>query len=191
MNKLNWTVFVSQSGKEVYDICQQVGIVPKLLITNNRKKLREDVVSFLEREGCELRSIPFRPNILDYFQEDILSSTIITLHGYLRILPGRFIETYGKPIYNGHPGLITHNEELKGKDPQIRAWEGKYDTVGSVVHLVTEGVDEGRVTYFTAVENVTNSLDEMYELLRQTSLVTWVKFFKENLLVNQKENLIL
>jgi folate-dependent phosphoribosylglycinamide formyltransferase PurN len=37
--------------------------------------------------------------------------------------------------------------DLKGKDPQIRTWENinNYQFIGSVVHKVTPGVDEGPV----------------------------------------------
>lgn len=190
MMKLNWTVFLSQSGKELYDLCNLLNIIPKRVVTNNPKKMNEDVVTFLKTKGCELKTIPFNPLLDHYLQEDILSSSIITLHGYLRILPSEFIARYSpRTIYNGHPGLITYYEELKGKDPQIRAWEGKYPTVGSVIHKVTAGVDEGEVVRFTAINNTATSLEEMYNLLRETSLDTWKKFFKENIfqLENCKE----
>lgn len=185
MKHLDWTVFVSQTGSEVLNLCQQLGVVPKLLITNNPKKLREDVILFLKDTECKLTVIPFNPSLEHYLQEDILSSKIITLHGYLRILPGEFIQSYRpRAIYNGHPGLITYYPELKGKDPQIRAWEGKYPTIGSVVHEVTEGVDEGKVVRFTAVPNHEDSLDGVYEQLKHTSLDAWLKFFRENLLAD-------
>lgn len=185
MKKLNWTVFVSQTGSEVMSLARALNKVPSLLVTNNPKKLREDVKTFLEENGCELRVIPFNPLLEHYLQEDILNSNIITLHGYLRIIPSEFILRYSpRRIYNGHPGLITMYPELKGKDPQIRAWEGKYGIVGSVVHEVTEGVDEGDVLRFTGVENTTASLDEMFNVLRETSLETWVEFFTKNLLAD-------
>jgi len=102
------------------------------------------------------------------------------LHGFLRILPPELFQYLTGKIYNGHPGLITYFPELKGKDPQIRAWEGKYDTIGSVVHKVTEGVDEGEVVRFAAISNTAQSLDDMYNLLRGTSLDSWIRFFKNN-----------
>lgn len=186
MKKLNWTVFVSQTGSEVMNLAKALNVVPSLLLTNNPKKLKEEVMWFLKDNGCELRVIPFNPLLEHYLQEDILSSNIITLHGYLRILPGEFIQSYRpRVVYNGHPGLITYYPELKGKDPQERAWRGNYPTIGSVVHEVTEGVDEGEVVRFTAVPNHENSLDGVYEQLRHTSLDAWVKFFTENLLVDR------
>ena len=83
MMKLNWTVFLSQSGKELYDICNLLNIVPSRVVTNNPKKMNEDVVTFLKAKGCELKTIPFKPLLEHYLQDDILNSSIITLHGYL------------------------------------------------------------------------------------------------------------
>jgi len=185
MKQLDWCCFVSQTGSEVLGLCEQLRIVPKLLITNNPKKLREDVILFLKDNGCKLTVIPFNPSLEHYLQEDILSSKIITLHGYLRILPGEFIESY-KPraVYNGHPGLITEYPELKGKDPQIRAHEGGYGTIGSVIHEVTAGVDEGDVVHIKSAQNITTTLDGMYELLKYLSLRCWNEFFREKLLVD-------
>lgn len=186
MKKISWTTFISQTGSEVMSLAKALNIVPSLLITNNPKKLKEEVILFLKDNGCELRVIPFNPLLEHYLQEDILNSNIITLHGYLRILPGEFIQSYRpRAIYNGHPGLITDYPELKGKDPQVRAWEGQYNFIGSVVHEVTEGVDEGEVVDCTFRVNKATSLDSMYDLLRETSMGAWTSFFKNNLLVDQ------
>lgn len=183
MHRLDWTVFASQTGSEVLQICSSLQIVPRYLVTNNPKKLREDVISFLKANKCEIRVIPFNPLLEHYLQEDILNSKIITLHGYLRILPSEFIQRYSpRKIYNGHPGLITLYPELKGKDPQIRAWEGKYKKIGSVIHEVTEGVDEGEVIYTIEAQNIVQSLDGMYDLLRHCSWRCWFNFFREKLL---------
>ena len=46
-----------------------------------------------------------------------LKHDLITLHGYLRIIPENICKQC-KHIYNGHPGLINMYPELKGKDPQ-------------------------------------------------------------------------
>ena len=110
--KLNWTVFVSQTGSEVYNISRELGIIPKLLVTNNIKKLSTKVKEYLELQGCIIKEISFRPLLNEYLQEEILNSSIITLHGYLRVLPKDFIDNYKVNIYNGHPALITRYPEL-------------------------------------------------------------------------------
>ena len=105
----------------------------------------------------------------------------ITLHGWLNIVPKEICEEY--KIFNGHPGYITKYPELKGKDPQIRAYEGikagKYSTAGAVIHKVTAGVDEGRVImeeYFNAWNL---ELDDLFRILRDRSLYMWHNFLKK------------
>ena len=175
----NRCAFISQTGTEVIDIAQELDCIPGLIITNNLAKISQRNLDTFNSYGVTILEIPFRPTVNDYLQQSILSKKLITLHGYLRIIPKEFLEIYKGEIYNGHPGLITTYEELKGKDPQVRAWEGSYPTVGSVVHKVTPGVDEGEVLAYTQTKNTAKSLDEMYNLLRSTSLEAWVSFLKE------------
>ena len=93
-------------------------------------------------------------------------------------------------IFNGHPGLISSYPELKGKDPQIKAWEGKYREVGSVVHKVTEGVDEGDIVMQCSTNNFAKSLDGMYRILKSTSFTCWISFLlKSKLLPLGKETI--
>ena len=94
---------------------------------------------------------------LFYFPE-----AIITLHGWLRIMPPSICEKF--KIYNGHPGLITDYPELKGKDPQERMFnDGNYTYYGSVVHKVVPEVDSGEIVSEVKRFNTMKSLDEVYE----------------------------
>jgi len=194
MKQLNWVVYVSQSGGEVFDICRNLDIIPKLLITNNIKKLRTDVTKYLWYNGCDIRTVPFNPQISDYLQEDILGSNIITLHGYLRILPAELINSYSpRVIYNGHPAPITLKEypELKGKDPVERLWKDreKYGIIGTVIHEVTEGVDEGNIVCHNIETNTgIESKECMYLKTRELSLQLWIKFFKDQILKLDSSN---
>lgn len=176
----DWGVLISQTGSEVLAISQETGFLPSLFITNNFAKIPEKNVRFFEKHGVIVKTIPFRPALEDYLIPELLEKKLITLHGFLRILPANFFEYFKGGLYNGHPGLITYYPELKGKDPQVRAWEGSYDTVGSVVHKVTEGVDEGEVVTVAAVPNTVKTLDEMFFALRNTSLLAWKNFFQDN-----------
>lgn len=117
---------------------------------------------------------------MSYFTTQVVydpADTLITLHGYLRILPANICNRY--TILNGHPGLITKYPELKGKDPQVRAWEGKYPLIGSVVHKVTPGVDEGEVITSVCYTNRCDTLDEIYGKLKQSSLESWLWVLKD------------
>lgn len=176
----DWGVLISQTGSEIIAISKETGFLPSLLVSNNLSKMPLETLEMLCELGVTVKEIPFRPTLEDYIIPELLEKKLITLHGFLRILPPAFFEHYAGELYNGHPGLITYHPELKGKDPQVRAWEGNYDTVGSVVHKVTEGVDEGEVVRFSAVPNTAKSLDEMFLILRNTSLMSWKNFFQDN-----------
>lgn len=170
---MNWVAFFSQTGSEIVELSKVLGRKPNLIVTNNN----EDKVKF--NAGLRKLDVTFQSGhhdiMMGYFRHQTLlnpQKTLITLHGYLRILPEDICKKYN--ILNGHPGLITTYPELKGKDPQVRAWEGKYPVVGSVVHKVTQDVDEGEIISSVAYSNRSESLDELYGLLRRSSLESWM-----------------
>ena len=138
-----WIAFFSQTGSEITEIAKSLNKWPDVIITNERpSNLRAINPDLLEKNL--LVTIPNKPSeedlkeILDYYKDPV-----ITLHGWLRIMPPRICESYN--IFNGHPGLITEYPELKGKDPQMRALKGEYPVMGCVLHKVVAGVDEGKI----------------------------------------------
>ena len=176
---MKWIAFFSQTGSEIVELSKNLGRKPDLLVTNNFEEkikfhpgVRELGVT-IQSARHELLMNYFRAQ--GVFNPDLL---LITLHGYLRIIPEDICNKYD--ILNGHPGLITMYPELKGKDPQVRAWEGNYRIIGSVVHKVTPGVDEGQVLSSVAYTNRCDSLDEMYGKLKQSSLESWVYLLKRD-----------
>ena len=82
-------------------------------------------------------------------------------------------------IINGHPGLITVYPELKGKDPQVRAFELKHKEVGAVLHYVTEGVDEGEIIMEERFSAKGLEIDDIFRILKDRSLDMWKKFLIE------------
>ena len=175
MNK-PWIAFFSQTGSEICDLAESLGKWPDVIVTNIRPKHERTIDPRLE--GKKLTLVPNKPNALHY--KHILRAKkdpIVTLHGWLRIVPEKITNEY--EIYNGHPGLITKYPELKGKDPQVRTWEGIkkdiYPTAGCVIHRVTAGVDEGKVLSFErfATWDIA-TLDELFDTLRDRSLYLWV-----------------
>lgn len=190
MKVSKWAVFVSQTGSEVVELSEALGLTPGYLFTNNFNKLSSNTLRFLKENSVEVIRLPFRPSEEDYQSEILEKCNLVTLHGYLRILPAPFIQNFKGNIYNGHPGLISTYPELKGKDPQIKAWEGKYSKVGSVVHKVTEGVDEGAVVMQCSTVNTASTLDSMYSILKSTSFTSWFTFLiSSKLLPLDKESI--
>jgi len=119
-----------------------------------------------------------KPNVDDYriFLGDP-KKTIVTLHGWMRIIPAEICEEY--EIYNGHPGLITKYPELKGKDPQEKAFNLKLSHSGCVIHRVTNIIDDGEILKARQIDIEGLTLDEVYERLHDTSIDLWCEFIKE------------
>ena len=103
-----WIVFFSQTGAEIADISESLGRWPDLIITNKRPNHLRTIDSRIVEYGyTELPNIP----TLEDIENVLKDNAIITLHGWLRIMPPDICEKY--LIYNGHPGLITKYPELK------------------------------------------------------------------------------
>ena len=81
-------------------------------------------------------------------------------------------------IYNGHPGLITQYPELKGKDPQQKAFDLGLESSGCVIHRVTEGVDEGEILRSRKVSIKGLEIGELFHILHSISVSLWVDFLK-------------
>ena len=174
MDKRPWVTLFSQTGAEIADIAESLGRWPDLIITNKRPNHLRTIDSRIVEYGyTELPNIPTLEDIENVLEDN----AIITLHGWLRIMPPDICEKY--LIYNGHPGLITKYPELKGKDPQVRTFEGKYPVAGAVIHKVVAGVDEGKVIMEEKFNAINLSLDELFRILRDRSLYMWTNFLKK------------
>ena len=173
-----WIALFSQTGSEIVDIAEQLGVWPDRIFTNNKNiedindKLKNKVV-VMSHNGIE--------ETLQY-TSDMTGNTLVTLHGYLRILSPKTCDI-GLSIYNGHPAYISKHPELKGKDPQEMIWSNKdnYDFIGSTVHRVIADVDAGAIEEESIRKNTCNSKEELYNTLRKTSLDAWINFLKDKL----------
>jgi len=169
-----WIALFSQTGSEIVALSKELGRWPDHIFTNNNKLDTINPELTGKYKVMSHRGIEETLNIM----AELTGSSLVTLHGYLRILSKDVCET-GMMIYNGHPGLITVYPELKGKDPQERVIGNNYDIIGSVVHRVTEGVDEGGVVSSAHVKNIAKDTDEVYNMLRETSKQAWLEFLKD------------
>lgn len=171
-----WVALFSQTGSEIAELSTELNHWPNRIYTNNAdlNKINttlHDKIAIMSHTGIE--------EALRY-ESEMPGLVIVTLHGYLRILSPA-VCNLGLHIYNGHPGLINMYPELKGKDPQERVLGKDYEYIGSVVHKVTTGVDEGRVVSSAAVKNVATSTEEVYNSLRYTSKTVWLQFLRSTL----------
>ena len=178
---MKWAAFFSQTGSEICNLSEKLGYYPDIVISDNINE--QNIVDPRIELNCKqlywrkYKGLASEEKV-EYYRKYLTGVNIITLHGWLNIVPETICNEY--KIYNGHPGLINYYPELKGKDPQIRTWNGidKYQFVGSVIHKVTPGVDEGPIVCYKKVySNCCVGLDSTFGILKQTSLNSWIDFF--------------
>lgn len=177
---MKWIAFFSQTGSEIVELSKSLKRKPDLLVTNNF----EEKIKFhpgIRDLGVTIMSAK-HDLVMNYFRNQVVynvSETLISLHGYLRVLPSDICQKY--EIYNGHPGAINLYPELKGKDPQEKVWldNDKYVIIGSVVHKCTAELDGGEVLKAVYLRNRNYTKEDLYSSLKMTSLSAWNFFMRE------------
>jgi folate-dependent phosphoribosylglycinamide formyltransferase PurN len=174
--KRPWIVFFfSQTGSEIVEVSKLLGRWPDMIVTNERPEHLRKIHPALENK--HLIFLDNKPS-----EEEIglalgsYINPVVTLHGWLRIMPPDICNRF--EIYNGHPGLITEYPELKGKDPQQKAFDLGLESSGCVIHRVTEGVDEGEILRSRKVSITGLEIGELFHILHSISVSLWVDFLK-------------
>lgn len=178
----NWIVFFSQSGSEIANLIGMLKRCPRYILTNKTREECEDL-DLYKMLGDRFIFLPKNPTVEDY--TGVIESlnitkenSIITLHGYLRILPE---EICGLEIYNLHPGLITKYPELKGKDPQKKAFKYDYDEIGCVIHKVIPEVDSGEILAEESMFRFAPGEDHVFTVLSMIAGSMWFNFLKDKI----------
>lgn len=180
-----WYAFFSRSGTEIATLIDSLGKLPYKIITNKSIESLEKLEIYHQyKEIIEI--LPSKPTAQQY--KDALDGyeknfDIVTLHGYLRILPKSVVHRID--AVNLHPGLINVYPELKGLDPQKRTWENfaTYDKYGCVLHEVTSEVDEGKIISTSYVVNDWSfyKIDQLYAKLAEVAQKSWIRFLTKKL----------
>jgi folate-dependent phosphoribosylglycinamide formyltransferase PurN len=161
MKDKNWVVLLSRSGKTYEAVARQLQR-PADKVYHSDKENYKDIYK----------------NLLNYDSKD----TIITLMGWLRIVPPYLCDAYN--IYNLHPAPLhlQNTEWLKGKDPIERFVDqckviNKDSTwlYGSVIHAVVPQVDAGQILACSTFSSKPD-LEEMYKKSFKTNVGLWTTF---------------
>ena len=179
-----WVAFFSQTGTEIYNLSNALSIYPDCIVTNKSDhtttnscllktaEFRQHKLN-LPNLWCQL---PKTPTVREYNDAlKLFNNPVITLHGYLRIIPKEICEKY--EIYNLHPGLIDKYPELKGYNPQERAFTEGYKLAGCVIHRVVPEVDEGEILMSQGVDIEELDLPAVYNTLHSVAFDLWKSFF--------------
>lgn len=165
--KVTWIALFSQTGSEIANLSRELDRKPDYTFYNRRDFSNVKVDDYAQSD---------HDNIMNWLRKLKLSDYIITLHGYLRIIPEDVCLMHEGFIFNGHPAAIDLYPELKGKDPQERTWNERerYPIIGSVVHAVSPRVDDGRIISSVHYSNRASTKDELYSMLKKSSLESWL-----------------
>lgn len=169
-----WIAFFSQTGSEIVEVSKLLGRWPDLIITNERPDHLRKIHPALEGKVAFVENKPTEEELSMILGQ--YGNPLVTLHGWLRIMPPHICNRF--EIYNGHPGLITEYPELKGKDPQQKAFDLGLESSGCVIHRVTEGVDEGEILRSRKVSIKGLEIGELFHILHSISVSLWVDFLK-------------
>jgi folate-dependent phosphoribosylglycinamide formyltransferase PurN len=171
-----WVALFSQTGSEIYNIAQRIRKHPKYILTNNTD--RETWHPGLS----ELNSIIVtgkHATLMDMLI-GMRNSPLITLHGYLRILPEEVVTAH--EVINGHPGDIIKYPELKGKDPQQKAIDLGLPSTGVVLHKAVAEVDAGEILKHATRDIFAGTTTEQLILdLKALQLDLWCELLRERL----------
>lgn len=176
-----WVTFFSQTGSEIANVANKLVHCPDIVITN--KESIDGINNDLLKIAYDrMFFLPKKPTVEEYetalAQANITpDNSIITLHGYLRIIPAELCKKYN--IINCHPALVSHYPELKGFDPQKRSI--KYDFIGATLHKVIAEVDEGEIISEKKINNNYSSAEEIIHVLKKEAQKLWIDFLLKNL----------
>lgn len=181
LNKI-WYAMFSHTGKEIEAVSERLGRKPTVTYTNN-----------FEYNGSLLPRVWFGQHggILENSIEMLQPNSVLTLHGYNRILPKWYVEylkEYNIKCYNLHPAPIQLYKDLKGKDPQERLFkgiqDGQYKYIGNVIHEVIPEVDSGEILAWDLMgvdcnTPICKSVESLSKSLHDAATYLWVEFLRE------------
>lgn len=175
--KKKWIALFSHTGSEIINISNKLGIQPDKIITNKPPGSKD-----IHKSITDICYTSATPVLMDY-QQLLDEDAIITLHGWMRIIPGSICKSH--EIYNLHPGLITKYPELKGIDPQKKVFSSgskTYDYVGCVIHRAIEEVDAGSIIMESSTGNNFYSVNQLTSHLHDMASSMWIEFLENKLL---------
>lgn len=180
LDNKRWVVFFSHTGTEILNISRALNRKPDRIVTN-----RPPGDPGINKNLLKLTDITYtsdRPGEDDYKRLIKDDDAIVTLHGWMRIVPPKICKQFN--IVNLHPGLITKYPDLKGADPQKRASNPfsvvTYERVGCVIHRVVAQVDSGEILAECSKHNDYACEGELTRDLHSMSQDLWLHFLRDH-----------
>lgn len=107
---------------------------------------------------------------------------LIVMIGYMRIVSPWFVQQWEGRMINVHPSLLPKHKGLMNLQVHQAVLDAKETETGCSVHLVTEGVDEGKVlvqkTCTVSPDDTAESLKAKVQALEAGALVEAISVFQ-------------
>ena len=174
---MKWVAMFSQTGSEIFNISQILKKTPDVIVTNKQdlSKINQDLYQLYHDR---LVVLPVKPQVHEY-NTVLNNSDIVTLHGWLRIIPPAVCESFN--IYNSHPAPLTRYPFLKGKDPQQKCFDMNLVYGGNTIHKCVAEVDAGEIEAENSVDIQNCTIDEVYSKVHKAATNLWCEFLSEKI----------
>jgi len=167
-----WIALFSNSGNEIAAIIEKLGKKPDMIYCDKKRVDWHPAIA----DNTWLASHKVIADVLHY-KKITNPDILVTLHGYLRIIP---VDSIYKNMYNVHPGDIVKYPELKGIHPQAKALELGLPSTGVVIHRVIPEMDSGEIV--SSAEYLIKDGETETDLiknLRDLSVDLWCDFLRD------------
>jgi methionyl-tRNA formyltransferase len=175
----NWITCFSQTGSEINSLIKLLNRTPEKIITNKPiEKIDEINRELVDNYFDLIYFMPSRPSE-DEYEFLFTEGSVITLHGYLRIIPPSICKKFN--IFNLHPAPLLVHPDLKGKDPQKKIAEQGYEYCGNTIHKCEPIVDAGEIYIEEKFKNLNYSTEQVIKLTHTKAANLWYIFLKKQL----------
>ena len=184
-----WYSLFSHTGRETEAVQKLMGEQLHLEVALTNNMAYEGSLPCIKLTAPLINAWLMRPGNVD-------PGSIITLNGYMRIIPAEVLEYLASincKLYNIPPAPLWCHPELRGKDPQERLYEGlldgRYACIGAVIHEVDAGVDTGNIIHWK-MELPINAFTkaDLYDRLHAMGTEMWIEFFRKEMWKDGKSN---
>lgn len=169
----HWIALYSHSGTELLKVYQHAPQLPLAVFSDQKDTAK------INPGILPLTALAKHEEIMEeikYIACNTTKEVVITLHGYMRIIPSEIIDLPNVSIYNVHPGDIVNYPQLRGKDPQEKALELNLPATGVVIHRVDEGIDTGKIMMREVYLIRENNIGKLVYDLRYIAINMWINF---------------
>lgn len=173
MSKLNWVALYSFSGKELHQVLEAFPGRPVRIFTNSTTPPKgvlwnRDIVYYT-------------PERINAALQYVITPTLVTLHGYNRILPPEVVNNPKLTIFNVHPGDVVSHPELAGLHPQRKALDLGLTETGVILHRVDNTLDLGEPVRRAVVAIAPDETEiSLVDKLRRLSVPLWTSLLTEH-----------